>query len=66
MGKDQKILTQHTGLPPRASDGSKPWDKREKAKAEAFARNEKAAKERKEAAKGGKGNKKPRQPVIPR
>jgi len=66
VGKDQKILTQHTGLPPRASDGSKPWDKREKAKAEAFARNEKAAKERKEAAKGGKGNKKPRQPVIPR
>ena len=38
----------------------------EKAKAEAFARNQQAAKERKEAAKGGKGNKKPRQPVIPR
>lgn len=32
VGKDQKILTQHTGLPPRGSDGSKPWDKREKAK----------------------------------
>ncbi len=32
VGKEQKILTQHTGLPPRASDGSKPWDKREKAK----------------------------------
>ena len=66
VGKEQKVLTQHTGLPPRGSDGSKPWDKREKAKAEAFARNQQAAKERKEAAKGGKGNKKPRQPVIPR
>ncbi|MCY1458487.1 hypothetical protein D9M71_758750 [compost metagenome] len=66
MAKEQKILTQHTGLPPRGSDGSKPWDKREKAKAEAFARNQQAAKERKEASKGGKGNKKPRQPVIPR
>ncbi len=67
VGKDQKILTQHTGLPPRGSDGSKPWDKREKAKAEAFARNQQAAKERKEAGKGGGGKgKKPRQPVIPR
>jgi hypothetical protein len=47
-----KILTQHTGLPPRASDGSNPWDKREQAKAEAFARNQQAAKERKDAAKG--------------
>ncbi|WP_028695040.1 YgiQ family radical SAM protein [Pseudomonas cremoricolorata] len=66
VAKEQKILTQHSGLPPRASDGSKPWDKREKAKAEAFARNQQAAKERKEAAKGGKPGKKPRQPVIPR
>jgi len=67
VAKEQKILTQHTGLPPRASDGSKPWDKREKAKADAFARNQQAAKERKEAAKGGGGKgKKPRQPVIPR
>ncbi|WP_449430939.1 YgiQ family radical SAM protein [Pseudomonas putida] len=66
VGKEHKILTQHTGLPPRASDGSKPWDKREQAKAEAFARNQQAAKERKEAAKGGGKGKKPRQPVLPR
>ncbi|MNG26914.1 hypothetical protein D3C84_1119630 [compost metagenome] len=68
MAKEQKILTQHTGLPPRGSDGSNPWDKREQAKAAAFARNQQAAKERKEAAKGGgKGKKKPaRQPVLPR
>ncbi|MNZ57944.1 hypothetical protein D3C78_759400 [compost metagenome] len=67
VAKEQKILTQHTGLPPRGSDGANPWDKREQAKAAAFARNQQAAKERKEAAKGGKGKKKPaRQPVIPR
>ncbi|HWD33765.1 MAG TPA: DUF3362 domain-containing protein, partial [Pseudomonas sp.] len=68
VAKEQKILTQHTGLPPRASDGSNPWDKREQAKAAAFARNQQAAKERKEAAKGGgKGKKKPaRQPAVPR
>ncbi|MNY01109.1 hypothetical protein D3C86_1336250 [compost metagenome] len=64
MAKEQKILTQHTGLPPRASDGGNPWDKREQAKAAAFARNQEAAKARKDAAKGGK--KKPRQPVLPR
>ncbi|MND50001.1 hypothetical protein D3C80_409570 [compost metagenome] len=67
MAKEQKILTQHNGLPPRASDGSKPWDKREQAKAAAFARNQEAAKARKDAAKGGKGKKKPaRQPALPR
>jgi hypothetical protein len=66
VAKEQKILSQHTGLPPRASDGSKPWDKREQAKAEAFARNQKAAKERKDAAKGGKAGRKPRQPALPR
>jgi hypothetical protein len=65
VGKGQKILTQHTGLPPRAADGSKPWDKREEAKAAAFARNQEAAKARKDAAKGGKPKSK-RQPVLPR
>jgi hypothetical protein len=61
-----KILTQHTGLPPRASDGSKPWDKREQAKAAAEARNRQAAKERIDAAKG-KGPKAPkRKPAVPR
>jgi uncharacterized radical SAM protein YgiQ len=38
-----RILTQHTGLPPRGSDASKPWDKREQAKAAAEARNQRAA-----------------------
>jgi uncharacterized radical SAM protein YgiQ len=70
VGKTTLIQTQHTGLPPRGSDGSKPWDKREEAKAAAMARNKQAAKERMEAAKGGKsgkGGKKPsRQPVFPR
>jgi hypothetical protein len=67
VAKGQKILTQHTGLPPRAADGSKPWDKREEAKAAAFARNQEAAKARKDAGKGGKGKGKPaRQPVLPR
>jgi hypothetical protein len=67
-----KILTQHSGLPPRASDGGNPWDKREQAKAAAFAKNQEDAKARHEAAKGnkgkgGKGGKKPaRQPVFPR
>ena len=59
-----KILTQHTGLPPRASDGSKPWDKREQAKAAAEARNKQAARDRTQAKKGG--NKPTRQPVLPR
>ena len=63
--KTTKILTQHTGLPPRASDGGNPWDKREQAKAAAFARNQQAAKERKDAAKG-KGPKPARKPVVPR
>jgi radical SAM superfamily enzyme YgiQ (UPF0313 family) len=63
--KTTKILTQHTGLPPRASDGGNPWDKREQAKAAAFARNQQAAKERKDAAKG-KGPKPTRKPVVPR
>ncbi|OAE12660.1 hypothetical protein AZH11_10775 [Pseudomonas simiae] len=44
-----KILTQHTGLPPRGSDGSNPWDKREQAKAAAMVRYKQAAK-----GKGGK------------
>ena len=60
-----KILTQHTGLPPRGSDGSNPWDKREQAKAAAQARNKQAAKERSDAAKG-KGGKPTRKPVVPR
>src|SRR5690606_28071794 len=38
VGAGGRVLTQHTGLPPRASDGSKPWDKRERAKAAAEAR----------------------------
>jgi uncharacterized radical SAM protein YgiQ len=67
VGKTTLIQTQHTGLPPRASDGSKPWDKREEAKAAAMARNKQAAKERTDAAKGGKPNgKPPRKPVFPR
>ncbi|HBP5017136.1 TPA: YgiQ family radical SAM protein [Pseudomonas aeruginosa] len=48
--KAGKLLTQHTGLPPRASDGGKPWSKGQQNKAAAFA----------------KGKKKPRQPNIPR
>ncbi|MBL0951983.1 MAG: DUF3362 domain-containing protein, partial [Pseudomonas sp.] len=58
-----KILTQHTGLPPRASDGSKPWDKREQAKAAAEARNQQAARER---AGAGKGKKPGKKPAVPR
>jgi hypothetical protein len=52
-------------LPPRGSDGSNPWDKREQAKAAAQARNKQAAKERSDAAKG-KGGKPARKPVVPR
>lgn len=48
--KAGKLLTQHTGLPPRASDGGKPWSKGQQNKATAFA----------------KGKKKSRQPNIPR
>ena len=67
VGKDAgtRILTQHTGLPPRASDAGNPWDKREQAKAAALARNKAAAKERSEAHKGPKkGPKRP--PAVPR
>ena len=60
-----RILTQHTGLPPRGSDGSKPWDKREQAKAAAEARNQQAARERAGAAKG-KGKKPAKKPAVPR
>ncbi|SEI58773.1 uncharacterized radical SAM protein YgiQ [Pseudomonas linyingensis] len=35
------LLTQHNGLPPRASDGSKAWSKGEEGKAQAFARGKK-------------------------
>lgn len=61
-GNAGKMLTQHTGLPPRASDGSKPWDKREQAKAAAFA---KLQEQKKNSGKGASGKKKPR-PAVPR
>ncbi|SFP29817.1 uncharacterized radical SAM protein YgiQ [Geopseudomonas sagittaria] len=35
------LLTQHNGLPPRASDGSQPWSKGEEGKAQAFAKGRK-------------------------
>ena len=35
------LLTQHNGLPPRASDGSQPWGKGEEGKAQAFAKGRK-------------------------
>ncbi|WP_172143534.1 YgiQ family radical SAM protein [Pseudomonas tumuqii] len=65
--KTRPLLTQHTGLPPRdtGAAGGNPWDKREQAKAAAQARNQQAAKERSDAAKG-KGKKPPRKPVAPR
>ncbi|WP_122358083.1 DUF3362 domain-containing protein, partial [Pseudomonas coronafaciens] len=69
VGKNTKttlIQTQHTGLPPRGSDGSKPWDKREEAKAAAMARNKQAAKERIDAAKGKGPKPAKRKPVVPR
>tara|TARA_Y100001937_G_scaffold98457_1_gene134318 strand:+ start:1 stop:1236 length:1236 start_codon:yes stop_codon:yes gene_type:complete len=62
-GAGGKILTQHNGLPPRGSDGAKPWDKREQAKAAAFAKMQEQKKGGK--ASGGGGKKKPR-PVAPR
>ena len=70
MAKNQpkpgQTLTQHTGLPPRASDGGNPWDKREEAKAAALVRNKAAAKERSDAKKG-LGKKGPtRPPAVPR
>jgi hypothetical protein len=59
------MLTQHTGLPPRGSDGSNPWDKREQAKAAAFAR--KQAENKAAASEKGGGKKKPaKRPVAPR
>ncbi len=65
--KGKPMLTQHTGLPPRdtGAAGGNPWDKREQAKAAAQARNQQAAKERADAAKG-KGKKPPKKPVVPR
>ncbi|MFZ3206448.1 MAG: YgiQ family radical SAM protein, partial [Pseudomonas sp.] len=63
--KTRPLLTQHTGLPPRDTGAGNPWDKREQAKAAAQARNQQAAKERADAAKG-KGRKPPRKPVAPR
>ena len=65
--KSRPLLTQHTGLPPRdtGAAGGNPWDKREQAKAAAQARNQQAAKERSDAAKG-KGKKPPKKPVAPR
>jgi uncharacterized radical SAM protein YgiQ len=59
------MLTQHTGLPPRASDGGNPWDKREQAKAAAFAKNQEAARERANAKKG-KGKKPSKPAAVPR
>lgn len=35
------LLTQHTGLPPRASNGSKPWNKTEEGKASGYAKGKK-------------------------
>lgn len=58
-----KILTQHTGLPPRGSDGSKSWDKREQAKAAAEARRKA---EKSGAGKGGASKKPSKRPVAPR
>lgn len=37
----QPLLTQHTGLPPRASNGSKPWNKAEEGKATGYAKGKK-------------------------
>src|SRR3990167_3359478 len=65
--KSKPMLTQHTGLPPRdtGAAGGNPWDKREKAKAAAQVRNQQAAKERADAAKG-KGKKPTKKPAVPR
>lgn len=35
------LLTQHTGLPPRTSNGSKPWNKAEEGKASGYAKGKK-------------------------
>ncbi|WEJ71686.1 YgiQ family radical SAM protein [Pseudomonas sp. PSE14] len=40
------LLTQHTGLPPRASDGSKPWNKSEEGKATGYAKGKKRSTKR--------------------
>ncbi|MCJ1883661.1 YgiQ family radical SAM protein [Pseudomonas sp. LA21] len=40
------LLTQHTGLPPRASDGSKPWNKAEEGKAIGYAKGKKRSTKR--------------------
>lgn len=40
------LLTQHTGLPPRASDGSKPWTKSEERKAGGQAKGKKRSTKR--------------------
>src|SRR5690606_6036702 len=55
-----RILTQHTGLPPRAGNGNgaKSWEKREQAKA--------AAEARRKAQKSGGAGDKGRRPVAPR
>jgi hypothetical protein len=64
-GQGGKLLTQHTGLPPRSQDGNA-WDKREQAKAAAEARRAEQARAGKGGAgKGGKGGK-PQRPVAPR
>jgi uncharacterized radical SAM protein YgiQ len=65
--KTRPLLTQHTGLPPRDTGAAagNPWDKREQAKAAAQVRNQQAAKERADAAKG-KGKKPAKKPAVPR
>ncbi|HLT05274.1 MAG TPA: YgiQ family radical SAM protein [Pseudomonas sp.] len=62
-GRGGKLLTQHTGLPPRSQDGNA-WDKREQARAAAEARRAEQARAGK-GAKGGRGGK-PQRPVAPR
>lgn len=66
-GQGGKLLTQHTGLPPRSQDGNA-WDKREQAKAAAESRRAEQARASKGAGKGGKGGKggKPQRPLAPR
>ncbi|MDO8695790.1 MAG: YgiQ family radical SAM protein, partial [Pseudomonas sp.] len=60
------MLTQHTGLPPRATEATgNPWDKREEAKAAAMQRNKEASKARLDASKG-RGPKFVKPPAVPR
>ncbi|MEL7560889.1 YgiQ family radical SAM protein [Stutzerimonas chloritidismutans] len=61
-GQGGKILTQHSGLPPRSHDGNA-WDKREEAKAAAEARRKAAAGGGKPS---GKGRKPSQRPAVPR